>query len=55
VKTLQSIKKGIDLLDSRRADLRANEDADSEPENGVDDEAFLDVMDDEGQPQPVRR
>jgi F0F1-type ATP synthase membrane subunit b/b' len=31
VKTLQSIKKGIDLLDSRRTDLRADE------QNGTDE------------------
>ena len=31
VKTLQSIKKGIDLLDSRRTDLRADE------QNGADE------------------
>jgi F0F1-type ATP synthase membrane subunit b/b' len=55
VKTLQSIKKGIDLLDSRRADLRGGETDGIVPDNGVDDEAFEDVPDDEGQPQPVRR
>jgi len=55
VKTLQSIKKGIDLLDSRRADLRAGDEDGIVPDNGVDDEAFEDVLDDEGQPQPVRR
>jgi F0F1-type ATP synthase membrane subunit b/b' len=55
VKTLQSIKKGIDLLDSRRADLRSGDEQGIEPDNGVDDEAFEDVLDDEGQPQPVRR
>ena len=31
VKTLQSIKKGIDLLDSRRTDLRADD------QNGADE------------------
>jgi len=55
VKTLQSIKKGIDLLDSRRADLRAGDEDRIEPDNGVDDQAFEDALDDEGQPQPVRR
>ena len=55
VKTLQSIKKGIDLLDSRRADLRSGDEDGIEPDDGVADEAFEDVMDDEGQPQPVRR
>jgi F0F1-type ATP synthase membrane subunit b/b' len=56
VKTLQSIKKGIELLDSRRADLRADEDDDGiEPEGGLEDEDFEDIPVDEGQPQPVRR
>ena len=55
VKTLQSIKKGIDLLDSRRTDLRAGEEDGIGPEDGLDDEALEDVPDDEGQPQPVRR
>jgi len=53
VKTLQSIKKGIDLLDSRRTDLRADEvngvgpDELDETEDAVDDEV--------GATQPVRR
>jgi hypothetical protein len=53
VKTLQSIKKGIDLLDSRRTDLRADEgngagpDGFDETEDAVDDEV--------GPTQPVRR
>ena len=56
VKTLQSIKKGIELLDSRRADLRADEDDDGiEPEGGPEDEDLEDIPVDEGQPQPVRR
>jgi vacuolar-type H+-ATPase subunit H len=55
VKTLQSIKKGIDLLDSRRADLRAGEEDGIGPDDAVVVEAFDDVADDEGQPQPVRR
>src|SRR6476661_5201323 len=55
VKTLQSIKKGIELLDSRRTDLRAGDEDGVAPDDGVDDEAFEDVPDDEGQPQPVRR
>jgi vacuolar-type H+-ATPase subunit E/Vma4 len=54
VKTLQSIKKGIELLDSRRTDLRAGEDNGLGPDDGVDDEAFDDVTD-EGEPQPLRR
>jgi hypothetical protein len=55
VKTLQSIKKGIDLLDSRRSELRADEDDGLGPDDGVVDEAYEDVTDDKGQPQPVRR
>jgi vacuolar-type H+-ATPase subunit E/Vma4 len=54
VKTLQSIKKGIELLDSRRTDLRAGEDDGLGPDDGLDGEAFDDVTD-EGEPQPVRR
>jgi vacuolar-type H+-ATPase subunit H len=55
VRTLQSIKKGIELLDSRRTDLRAGDDDGTRPDDGVDDEALGDVADDEGVPQPVRR
>mgnify|MGYP000616139377 CR=1 FL=1 len=55
VKTLQSIKKGIDLLDSRRADLRAGEEDGTGPEDGLDDEAYDEAEDDEDAPQPVRR
>jgi F0F1-type ATP synthase membrane subunit b/b' len=55
VKTLQSIKKGIDLLDSRRADLRAGEEDGIGPDDAVDVEALDDVADDEDAPQPVRR
>ncbi len=55
VKTLQSIKKGIDLLDSRRADLRAGDEDGIGPDDAVDVEALDDVADDEGAPQPVRR
>jgi regulator of protease activity HflC (stomatin/prohibitin superfamily) len=54
-KTLQSIKKGIELLDSRRTDLRAGEEDGLGPDDGVDDEAFDGVADDEGVPLPVRR
>jgi vacuolar-type H+-ATPase subunit E/Vma4 len=54
VKTLQSIKKGIDLLDTRRTDLRAGDDNGIEPDDGRDAEAFDDV-EDEGLIQPVRR
>ena len=53
VKTLQSIKKGIDLLDSRRTELRTDD------EDGVGpdafDEAEDDVDDEVGATQPVRR
>jgi hypothetical protein len=53
VKTLQSIKKGIDLLDSRRADLRADEqDGADEPENGWAPEA--EYADEEAE-LPLRR
>ena len=55
VKTLQSIKKGIDLLDSRRTDLRADEPAAEDPEDGFAPEAYDDVEDDEGLIQPARR
>jgi F0F1-type ATP synthase membrane subunit b/b' len=53
VKTLQSIKKGIDLLDARRTDLRADEqNGTEEPENGWAPEADYD---DEEAELPVRR
>ena len=53
VKTLQSIKKGIDLLDARRTDLRAGEQNGSdEPDNGYLGEA---EFDDEEAELPVRR
>ena len=56
VKTLQSIKKGIELLDSRRAELRAAEgEPDEEPEDGYADEADEAVEEDEVAVQPVRR
>ncbi len=54
VRTLQSIKKGIELLDSRRTDLHA----DSLDGTGPDDlagEDFDDVASDEDQSLPVRR
>jgi cell division septum initiation protein DivIVA len=55
VKTLQSIKKGIDLLDARRADLRAAEEAGEAAEAGPDD--GYDETDDEQEDAslPVRR
>jgi len=55
VKTLQSIKKGIDLLDTRRSELRSGDENGTGPDDGMADEAFDDVADDEGLPQPVRR
>jgi F0F1-type ATP synthase membrane subunit b/b' len=53
VKTLQSIKRGIDLLDARRSDLRADQDGHEEPENGWAPEAA--EYDDEEVELPVRR
>ncbi|HUQ78186.1 MAG TPA: hypothetical protein VM427_04875 [Patescibacteria group bacterium] len=53
VKTLQSIKKGIDLLDTRRTDLRADVDdgrADDGLESGSDDD-----VENEDLAQPLRR
>ena len=55
VKTLQSIKKGIDLLDSRRAELRADEGVGFGPDDGFDDVADDNVAEGEGLPQSVRR
>jgi len=54
VKTLQSIKKGIDLLDSRRTDLRTVQDDGAAPD-GFDDDAYQGVDDEEGATQPARR
>jgi hypothetical protein len=56
VKTLQSIKKGIDLLDSRRADLRADTDdgtGTAEPPYGEYDDAESNQEEDAS--LPVRR
>jgi len=55
VKTLQSIKKGIDLLDSRRATLRAGEENGFGPEDEVDDEDLDNVGTLEDVAQPARR
>ena len=56
VKTLQSIKKGIELLDSRRSDLRAATDyQDEDSEDGYPDDAYEAVEDDEDLVQPARR
>ncbi len=54
VRTLQSIKKGIELLDSRRAELREGEDDGTGPDE-LDEGSFEDVTDEEGLPQPARR
>jgi F0F1-type ATP synthase membrane subunit b/b' len=54
VKTLQSIKKGIDLLDSRRTDLRSGAEDGTVPA-GFDADAYEGVDDEEGANQPVRR
>jgi len=55
VKTLQSIKKGIDLLDSRRAELRDGEDDGTFGDARSDGRADDDVAKDEGAHQPARR
>jgi F0F1-type ATP synthase membrane subunit b/b' len=55
VKTLQSIKKGIDLLDSRRTELRDDEENGVGPADGFDDEPLDDAVPDEDVAQPVRR
>ena len=51
IKTLQSIKKGIGLLDERRASL--NEDGQVAPEDDEDGAAWVD--EDEGEAEPARR
>ena len=48
VKTLQSIRKGIELLDTRRADLRADEATGAD--DGYAPEDYADVEEDEAQP-----
>ncbi|HEY8439547.1 MAG TPA: hypothetical protein VIK65_13135 [Candidatus Limnocylindrales bacterium] len=55
VKTLQSIKRGIELLDTRRADLRSGEENGHEPEDGLDDEVVAEIEDDEGVTATARR
>ena len=54
VKTLQSIKKGIALLDSRRTEVQVDEENGVGPE-GYDETADEDVEDEEDASQPVRR
>jgi cell division septum initiation protein DivIVA len=55
VRTLQSIKRGIELLDTRRSDLRDGEQNGHEPENGFEAEADAEVDDEEGVPATARR
>jgi hypothetical protein len=56
VKTLQSIKKGIDLLDSRRADLRADDENSTGPEEQPDGQwAPAENDEEEDASLPVRR
>jgi hypothetical protein len=56
VKTLQSIKKGIDLLDTRRAQLRADaEDGVGQADDESDDGVYDDAVEDEDVAQPARR
>lgn len=55
VKTLQSIKKGIDLLDSRRTELRGDVSDGGDQADGYTDDAYDDIADDEDVPQTVRR
>jgi F0F1-type ATP synthase membrane subunit b/b' len=56
VKTLQSIKKGIDLLDSRRSQFREGEQDGTGGDLDPGDGYALDEVDDaEGVSQPVRR
>jgi hypothetical protein len=55
VKTLQSIKRGIELLDTRRADLREGEQNGHESADGFDDDAEAAVEDDEGVTATARR
>ena len=54
VKTLQSIKKGIDLLDSRRTDVRPDDENGVGPD-GYEEPADEEIEDEEVAPQPVRR
>lgn len=55
VKTLQSIKRGIDLLDTRRAELRGGEQNGRDPEDELDDDELAEVEDEEGEPAAARR
>jgi hypothetical protein len=55
VRTLQSIKKGIDLLDTRRSDLRAGEENGSTPDDGYADDEALEAENDEVAAAAVRR
>ena len=55
VKTLQSIKRGIELLDTRRSDLRGDEQDGHESANGFAENAADEVEDDEGVTATARR
>jgi F0F1-type ATP synthase membrane subunit b/b' len=55
VRTLQSIKKGIDLLDTRRADLRAGDQNGAMADDGYADDQPLEPLDDEVAAAAVRR
>ncbi len=55
VRTLQSIKKGIELLDTRRADLRADEQNGVGLDDGFDDGIPVDIDADEGATVTARR
>jgi preprotein translocase subunit SecD len=55
VKTLQSIKKGIELLDTRRTDLRLDEQNGAGPDDALDDEIAINIDEDEGATATARR
>jgi hypothetical protein len=55
VKTLQSIKRGIELLDTRRTDLRADEQDGAGPDDRLDDEIAIGIDEDEGATVSARR
>ena len=54
-KTLQSIKRGIELLDTRRTDLRADEQDGAGPDDRLDDEIAIGIDEDEGATVSARR
>jgi len=55
VKTLQSIKRGIELLDTRRTDLRADDHDGAAPDDRLDDEIAIGIDEDEGATVSARR